>query len=114
MKLKHLLVILAVIGLASFVLWFIQGTRKVAEPKMTAIEQLQAKYKSLEKQFRTADSLRIATQFELEILRDSIKNTPVKTKTVVITKTKSNEKSIPVSKSASAFYTSILSKRYQR
>lgn len=113
MKLKHLLVILAVIGLASFVLWFIQRTPEVA-PKMTAIEQLQTKYNSLEKQFRTADSLRIATQFELEILRDSIKNIPVQTKTVVITKTKSNEKSIPVSKSASAFYTSILSKRYQR
>ena len=113
MKLKHLLLILAAIGLASFVLWFIQRTPETA-PKVTAIEQLQTKYNSLEKQFRTADSLRIATQFELEILRDSIKNIPVQTKTVVITKTKSNEKSIPVSKSASAFYTSILSKRYQR
>ena len=112
MKLKHLVLIVAVPAVATAAFWYFTSKPKVKEPEPAAVDYSKGEIKSLKDGMAQKDSLLFAMAGQIAELRDSVeklKNVKPVTKIV-----KKNEKVVPISDASSKLYTSILSKRYSK
>lgn len=110
MKLKHLLLILAIPAAATVAFWYFTKPAEVKTPK--AVDYSKGEIKSLKDGMAYKDSLLFAMAGQIAELRDSVEKLKnVKPVTKIIRK---NEKVIPISDASSKLYTSILSKRYSK
>ena len=111
MKLKHLLLILAIPAAATVAFWYFAKPAPVVELP-AAVDYSKGEIKSLKDGMAQKDSLLFAMAGQIAELRDSVeklKNVKPITKIV-----KKNEKVVPISDASSKLYTSILSKRYSK
>lgn len=111
MKLKHLLLIIAILTATGLAFWYLAKPAPVVEPP-AAVDYSKGEIKSLKDGMAQKDSLLFAMAGQIADLRDSVeklKNVKPVTKIV-----KKNEKVVPISDVSSKLYTSILSKRYSK
>lgn len=110
MKLKHLLLILAIPAAATVAFWYFTRNPEVEKP--VVVDHSKQEIKTLRDELSAKDSLMFVMAGQIADLRDSVeklKNVKPITKIV-----KKNEKVIPISDASSAYFTGILSKRYSK
>jgi len=113
MKLKHLVLIVAVPAVATAAFWYFTSKPKVKEPEPVVVDHDKQEIKTLRDELSAKDSLLFNMAGQIADLRDSVDKLK-KVKPVTIKTVKKNEKVVPISDASSAYFTGILSKRYSK